>query len=122
MSIGQKQTLVFIQCYIFSNLHGFVLFFLKQIQLKDLLRTGNVKSSDLKGGSLMELMKLKPPPNITTPVATATGTGQLVLFLGADLCLRCKMEGNKYLYMHHTMPHENRYIKYWKKLYYMLTN
>lgn len=47
----------------------------KQIQLKDLLRTSNVKSSDLKGGSLMELMKLKPPPNITTPVATATGTG-----------------------------------------------
>uniref|UniRef100_A0A674NSQ8 Protein strawberry notch homolog 1 n=1 Tax=Takifugu rubripes TaxID=31033 RepID=A0A674NSQ8_TAKRU len=32
--------------------------------------------SDLKGGSLMELMKLKPPPNITTPVATATGTGE----------------------------------------------
>ncbi|XP_056874617.1 protein strawberry notch homolog 1 isoform X1 [Takifugu flavidus] len=49
----------------------------QQIQLKDLLRTSNVKSSDLKGGSLMELMKLKPPPNITTPVATATGTGEI---------------------------------------------
>uniref|UniRef100_H3D7L0 Protein strawberry notch homolog 1 n=1 Tax=Tetraodon nigroviridis TaxID=99883 RepID=H3D7L0_TETNG len=48
-----------------------------QIQLKDLLRTGNAKSSDLKGGSLMKLMKLKPPPNITTPVATATGRGEI---------------------------------------------
>uniref|UniRef100_A0A8C4GZ39 Protein strawberry notch homolog 1 n=1 Tax=Dicentrarchus labrax TaxID=13489 RepID=A0A8C4GZ39_DICLA len=46
-----------------------------QIQLKDLLRTSNVK-----GNSLMELMKLKPPPDITTPVATATATGNL-LFL-----------------------------------------
>lgn len=54
------------------------LFLLWQIQLKDLLRTGNVKSSSLKGNSLMELMKLKPPPDITTPVATATATGQLL--------------------------------------------
>ncbi|XP_008296811.1 protein strawberry notch homolog 1 isoform X2 [Stegastes partitus] len=46
-----------------------------QIQLKDLLRTGNVKSTGLKGNSLMELMKLKPPPDIATPVATATATG-----------------------------------------------
>ncbi|XP_008296810.1 protein strawberry notch homolog 1 isoform X1 [Stegastes partitus] len=47
----------------------------QQIQLKDLLRTGNVKSTGLKGNSLMELMKLKPPPDIATPVATATATG-----------------------------------------------
>lgn len=53
-------------------------FFFKQIQLKDLLRTGNVKSTGLKANSLMELMKLKPPPDITTPVATATATGQLL--------------------------------------------
>uniref|UniRef100_A0A671VEQ3 Protein strawberry notch homolog 1 n=1 Tax=Sparus aurata TaxID=8175 RepID=A0A671VEQ3_SPAAU len=48
-----------------------------QIQLKDLLRTGNVKSTGPKGNSLMELMKLKPPPDITTPVATATATGEM---------------------------------------------
>uniref|UniRef100_A0A4W6D9L3 Strawberry notch homolog 1 (Drosophila) n=1 Tax=Lates calcarifer TaxID=8187 RepID=A0A4W6D9L3_LATCA len=46
-----------------------------QIQLKDLLRTGPVKTTGLKGNSLMELMKLKPPPNIAPPVATATATG-----------------------------------------------
>ncbi|XP_075885781.1 protein strawberry notch homolog 1 isoform X2 [Nelusetta ayraudi] len=45
----------------------------QQIQLKDLLRTGNVKTTGVKGNSLMELMRLKPPPDITTPVATATG-------------------------------------------------
>uniref|UniRef100_A0A8D3C8L4 Protein strawberry notch homolog 1 n=1 Tax=Scophthalmus maximus TaxID=52904 RepID=A0A8D3C8L4_SCOMX len=33
--------------------------------------TGHVKSTGLKGNSLMELMKLKPPPNIAPPVATA---------------------------------------------------
>nr|XP_046230400.1 protein strawberry notch homolog 1 isoform X2 [Scatophagus argus] len=48
-----------------------------QIQLKDLLTTSSVKSGGLKGNSLMELMKLKPPPDITTPVATATATGEL---------------------------------------------
>ncbi|KAM3600335.1 uncharacterized protein V6R79_021634 [Siganus canaliculatus] len=48
-----------------------------QIQLKDLLRAGNVKTATLKGNSLMELMKLKPPPDITTPVATATATGEM---------------------------------------------
>lgn len=47
----------------------------------------------------MELMKLKPPPNITTPVATATGTGQQE----ADICLSWKREENKCLYMHHTI-------------------
>ncbi|XP_030004787.1 protein strawberry notch homolog 1 isoform X2 [Sphaeramia orbicularis] len=47
----------------------------EQVQLKDLLRTGNVKSTGLKGNSLMELMKLKPPPDIAPPVATATATG-----------------------------------------------
>ncbi|XP_069557110.1 protein strawberry notch homolog 1 isoform X2 [Brachyistius frenatus] len=46
-----------------------------QIQLKDLLRTGNVKSAGLRGNSLMELMRLKPPPDIAPPVATATATG-----------------------------------------------
>lgn len=51
-----------------------------QIQLKDLLRTGNVKGTGPKGNSLMELMKLKPPPDIATPVATATATGQRTLF------------------------------------------
>ncbi|XP_068191150.1 protein strawberry notch homolog 1 isoform X2 [Antennarius striatus] len=49
-----------------------------QIQLKDLLRTNNsMKSTSLKGNSLMELMRLKPPPDITTPVATATATGEM---------------------------------------------
>ncbi|XP_020511435.1 protein strawberry notch homolog 1 isoform X2 [Labrus bergylta] len=43
-----------------------------QIQLKDLLRTSSVRNTGLKGNSLMELMKLKPPPDIATPVATAT--------------------------------------------------
>uniref|UniRef100_A0A4W6D9J2 Strawberry notch homolog 1 (Drosophila) n=1 Tax=Lates calcarifer TaxID=8187 RepID=A0A4W6D9J2_LATCA len=37
--------------------------------------TGPVKTTGLKGNSLMELMKLKPPPNIAPPVATATATG-----------------------------------------------
>ncbi|KAK9968737.1 hypothetical protein ABG768_003045 [Culter alburnus] len=41
-----------------------------QIRLKDLLRT-----SSLKPSSLGELMKLKPPPDIAQPVATATATG-----------------------------------------------
>ncbi|XP_031731076.1 protein strawberry notch homolog 1 isoform X1 [Anarrhichthys ocellatus] len=49
----------------------------QQIQLKDLLRSGNVKSTGLKGNSLMELMRLKPPPNIAPPVATATATGEM---------------------------------------------
>uniref|UniRef100_A0A8C3A523 Strawberry notch homolog 1 (Drosophila) n=1 Tax=Cyclopterus lumpus TaxID=8103 RepID=A0A8C3A523_CYCLU len=31
----------------------------------------------LKGNSLMELMRLKPPPNIAPPVATATATGEM---------------------------------------------
>ncbi|CAB1352204.1 unnamed protein product [Coregonus sp. 'balchen'] len=44
----------------------------EQIQLKDLLRTGGLKSS-----SLVELMRLKPPPDIAQPVATATGTMDL---------------------------------------------
>ena len=47
-----------------------------QIQLKDLLRTGGLKkTTTLKGNSLMELMKLKPPSDIAQPVATATSTG-----------------------------------------------
>ncbi|XP_068430874.1 protein strawberry notch homolog 1 isoform X2 [Clinocottus analis] len=48
-----------------------------QIQLKDLLRSGNVKGTGLKGNSLMELMRLKPPPNIAPPVASATATGEM---------------------------------------------
>uniref|UniRef100_A0A8D3EFB2 Protein strawberry notch homolog 1 n=1 Tax=Scophthalmus maximus TaxID=52904 RepID=A0A8D3EFB2_SCOMX len=40
--------------------------------------TGHVKSTGLKGNSLMELMKLKPPPNIAPPVATATGPSELL--------------------------------------------
>ncbi|XP_068609448.1 protein strawberry notch homolog 1 [Brachionichthys hirsutus] len=48
-----------------------------QIQLKDLLRTNSVNSNALKGNSLMELMRLKPPPDISTPVATATATGEI---------------------------------------------
>uniref|UniRef100_A0A3Q3C011 Protein strawberry notch homolog 1 n=1 Tax=Haplochromis burtoni TaxID=8153 RepID=A0A3Q3C011_HAPBU len=36
-----------------------------------------VKSTGLKGNSLIELMKLKPPPDIAPPVATATGPGEL---------------------------------------------
>ncbi|XP_008323825.1 protein strawberry notch homolog 1 [Cynoglossus semilaevis] len=48
-----------------------------QIQLKDLLRTGHMKNTVLKGNSLMELMKLKPPPDIATPVATATGPSEV---------------------------------------------
>ncbi|XP_013884121.1 protein strawberry notch homolog 1 [Austrofundulus limnaeus] len=47
----------------------------QQIQLKDLLQTGNVKSVGLKSNSLKELMKLKPPPDIAPPVATATTSG-----------------------------------------------
>uniref|UniRef100_A0A671NFM9 Protein strawberry notch homolog 1 n=1 Tax=Sinocyclocheilus anshuiensis TaxID=1608454 RepID=A0A671NFM9_9TELE len=42
----------------------------EQIRLKDLLRTSSLKTS-----SLGELMKLKPPPDIAQPVATATTTG-----------------------------------------------
>ncbi|XP_029547908.1 protein strawberry notch homolog 1 isoform X3 [Salmo trutta] len=42
----------------------------EQIQLKDLLRTGG-----LKGSSLVELMRLKPPQDIAQPVATAIATG-----------------------------------------------
>ncbi|XP_051972574.1 protein strawberry notch homolog 1-like [Xyrauchen texanus] len=41
----------------------------EQIRLKDLLRTS----------SLGELMKLKPPPDIAQPVATATATGTMEL-------------------------------------------
>uniref|UniRef100_A0A8C3A5P5 Protein strawberry notch homolog 1 n=1 Tax=Cyclopterus lumpus TaxID=8103 RepID=A0A8C3A5P5_CYCLU len=51
--------------------------FSQSIQLKDLLRSGNVKGTGLKGNSLMELMRLKPPPNIAPPVATATATGEM---------------------------------------------
>uniref|UniRef100_A0A8B9L9H5 Protein strawberry notch homolog 1 n=1 Tax=Astyanax mexicanus TaxID=7994 RepID=A0A8B9L9H5_ASTMX len=39
----------------------------EQVKLKDLLRTSNLKTN-----SLGELMKLKPPPDIAQPVATAT--------------------------------------------------
>lgn len=58
----------------------FFVFVSKQIQLKDLLRPNKVKTTILKGNSLMELMKLKPPPDIAPPVATATATGAGNLF------------------------------------------
>lgn len=92
-----KNGILFILCYIFAAyIFAQCFFHPKQIQLKDLLRTGNVKSSDLKGGSLMELMKLKPPPNITTPVATATGTGHLFFCLNTDIyCLEKGRKGKK---------------------------
>lgn len=48
-----------------------------EIQLKDLLRTGTLKSTALKSSSLMELMKLKPPPDIAPPVATAAAAGEV---------------------------------------------
>ncbi|XP_077479469.1 protein strawberry notch homolog 1 [Stigmatopora argus] len=48
-----------------------------QIQLKDLLRVGGLKGTGQKGNSLVELMKLKPPPDIATPVATATGPSEM---------------------------------------------
>ncbi|CDQ79112.1 unnamed protein product [Oncorhynchus mykiss] len=48
---------------------------LEQIQLKDLLRTGGLKGSTMKGSSLVELMRLKPPHDIAQPVATAIATG-----------------------------------------------
>nr|XP_055063606.1 protein strawberry notch homolog 1 isoform X2 [Misgurnus anguillicaudatus] len=47
----------------------------EQIRLKDLLRPGSLKTSS----SLGELMKLKPPPDIAQPVATATATGTIEL-------------------------------------------
>ncbi|XP_017344056.1 protein strawberry notch homolog 1 isoform X5 [Ictalurus punctatus] len=46
----------------------------EQIKLKDLLRTSGGKTN-----SLGELMKLKPPPDIAQPVATATGTKIILL-------------------------------------------
>ncbi|XP_076019895.1 protein strawberry notch homolog 1 [Genypterus blacodes] len=49
----------------------------EQIQLKDLLRTSGVRGTGLKGNSLMELMRLKPPSNIAPPVATATATSDM---------------------------------------------
>uniref|UniRef100_A0A3Q3FJI9 Protein strawberry notch homolog 1 n=1 Tax=Kryptolebias marmoratus TaxID=37003 RepID=A0A3Q3FJI9_KRYMA len=61
-----------------------------QIQLKDLLRTGNVKSMGLKSNSLMELMKLKPPPDIAPPVATATATS-------SGVCKYCTNLSSLYL-------------------------
>uniref|UniRef100_A0A8C8MHK7 Protein strawberry notch homolog 1 n=1 Tax=Oncorhynchus tshawytscha TaxID=74940 RepID=A0A8C8MHK7_ONCTS len=48
-----------------------------QIQLKDLLRTGSLKGSTMKGSSLVELMRLKPPHDIAQPVATAIATAEL---------------------------------------------
>uniref|UniRef100_A0A665U730 Protein strawberry notch homolog 1 n=1 Tax=Echeneis naucrates TaxID=173247 RepID=A0A665U730_ECHNA len=39
-----------------------------------------VVSTGLKGNSLMELMKLKPPPDIAQPVATATGPSKFFFF------------------------------------------
>lgn len=52
----------------------------EQVKLKDLLRTSGVKTN-----SLGELMKLKPPPDIAQPVATATGTSES--FCACDILL-----------------------------------
>lgn len=52
----------------------------EQVKLKDLLRTSSVKTN-----SLGELMKLKPPPDIAQPVATATGTSEF--FCACDILL-----------------------------------
>uniref|UniRef100_A0A668ACX6 Protein strawberry notch homolog 1 n=1 Tax=Myripristis murdjan TaxID=586833 RepID=A0A668ACX6_9TELE len=67
------------------------LLFLCQIQLKDLLRTSSVKGTGVKSNSLMELMKLKPPPDIAQPVATATATGPSKLYLGIDRSTHCSV-------------------------------
>ncbi|XP_067253504.1 protein strawberry notch homolog 1 isoform X1 [Chanodichthys erythropterus] len=54
-----------------------------QIRLKDLLRT-----SSLKPSSLGELMKLKPPPDIAQPVATATATGTKIILVSTKMMSR----------------------------------
>ncbi|XP_034152837.1 protein strawberry notch homolog 1 isoform X2 [Esox lucius] len=57
----------------------------EQIQLKDLLRTGGLKGSTMKSSSLVELMKLKPPPDIAQPVATATATGTKIILVSTKM-------------------------------------
>ncbi|XDV54769.1 hypothetical protein PO909_022986 [Leuciscus waleckii] len=54
-----------------------------QIRLKDLLRTSSLKTS-----SLGELMKLKPPPDIAQPVATATATGTKIILVSTKMMNR----------------------------------
>ncbi|XP_056117536.1 protein strawberry notch homolog 1 isoform X1 [Rhinichthys klamathensis goyatoka] len=54
-----------------------------QIRLKDLLRTSSLKTS-----SLGELMKLKPPPDIAQPVATATATGTKIILVSTKMMSR----------------------------------
>ncbi|KAL0965763.1 hypothetical protein UPYG_G00285410 [Umbra pygmaea] len=56
-----------------------------QIQLKDLLRTSGLKSSSMNSSSLVELMKLKPPPDIAQPVATATATGTKIILVSTKM-------------------------------------
>jgi len=65
------------ECSVPPVLHAYLPFIILQIQLKDLLRVAGPKktTTTLKGNSLMELMKLKPPLDIAQPVATATATG-----------------------------------------------
>ncbi|KAI2660254.1 hypothetical protein H4Q32_025985 [Labeo rohita] len=55
----------------------------EQIRLKDLLRTSSLKTS-----SLGELMKLKPPPDIAQPVATATATGTKIILVSTKMMNR----------------------------------
>ncbi|XP_016362539.1 protein strawberry notch homolog 1-like isoform X3 [Sinocyclocheilus anshuiensis] len=55
----------------------------EQIRLKDLLRTSSLKTS-----SLGELMKLKPPPDIARPVATATATGTKIILISTKMMNR----------------------------------
>uniref|UniRef100_A0A668AGQ6 Protein strawberry notch homolog 1 n=1 Tax=Myripristis murdjan TaxID=586833 RepID=A0A668AGQ6_9TELE len=49
----------------------------------------SVKGTGVKSNSLMELMKLKPPPDIAQPVATATATGPSNL--GIDRSTHCSV-------------------------------
>uniref|UniRef100_A0A668AMZ7 Protein strawberry notch homolog 1 n=1 Tax=Myripristis murdjan TaxID=586833 RepID=A0A668AMZ7_9TELE len=51
--------------------------------------TSSVKGTGVKSNSLMELMKLKPPPDIAQPVATATATGPSNL--GIDRSTHCSV-------------------------------
>uniref|UniRef100_A0A8D0A4C3 Protein strawberry notch homolog 1 n=1 Tax=Sander lucioperca TaxID=283035 RepID=A0A8D0A4C3_SANLU len=57
----------------------------KVVHVANSALTGNVKTTGLKGNSLMELMKLKPPPNIAPPVATATATGHLITKIMSEM-------------------------------------
>ncbi|XP_056592504.1 protein strawberry notch homolog 1 isoform X1 [Triplophysa dalaica] len=61
----------------------------EQIRLKDLLRSNSLKTS-----SLGELMKLKPPPDIAQPVATATATGTKFILVSTKMMNRSAESNN----------------------------